>query len=119
MYLSTTQVLTGGIPGTKETRILDWRPTEHSDHIFGDAIIRSEIINGVEGEAGVVAPDLQLQTRIVCEQKKGEIEMFLKGCHANIANRQLDGLYIHDFISSQQQGWTAEQVRLFPNLYPG
>ena len=35
------QTITGGIPGTREERILDWVSREKSDSLFGDVVARS------------------------------------------------------------------------------
>ena len=40
-HIDIDQVLTGGIPGTSERRILDWTPREHEDHIFGSVCGKS------------------------------------------------------------------------------
>jgi hypothetical protein len=43
-HIDIDQFLTGGIPGTREERVLDWQPRDHNDHIFGDVIGKSRRI---------------------------------------------------------------------------
>jgi len=43
-HIDIDQTLTGGIPGTKETRILTWTERSTEDHIFGPVIGKSRRI---------------------------------------------------------------------------
>ncbi|KDR78778.1 hypothetical protein GALMADRAFT_244322 [Galerina marginata CBS 339.88] len=40
-HIDIDQVLTGGIPGTSETRTLWWKERENEDHVFGHVIGKS------------------------------------------------------------------------------
>ena len=40
-HIDIDQRLTGGIPGTFESRTLDWTPREHEDHLFGPVVGKS------------------------------------------------------------------------------
>lgn len=44
------QVITGGIPGTSEYRILDWTERENYDHVFGSVIGKSRRLNSEQLE---------------------------------------------------------------------
>jgi hypothetical protein len=43
--ITIEQFLTGGIPGTKEERVLDWQPKAREDHVFGAVVGRSRRIS--------------------------------------------------------------------------
>jgi hypothetical protein len=40
-HIDIDQTLTGGIPGTREERILTWTERENEDHVFGPVIGKS------------------------------------------------------------------------------
>ncbi|KAL0951390.1 hypothetical protein HGRIS_008086 [Hohenbuehelia grisea] len=41
-HIDIDQTLTGGIPGTKEERVLNWEDRIHHDHIFGHVVGKSK-----------------------------------------------------------------------------
>jgi hypothetical protein len=43
-HIEIDQRLTGGIPGTFESRTLDWTPRDHDDHLFGPVVGKSRRI---------------------------------------------------------------------------
>ncbi|KAF8807726.1 hypothetical protein BYT27DRAFT_7097627 [Phlegmacium glaucopus] len=40
-HIDIDQTVTGGIPGTRETRVLNWRERENNDHVFGHVMGKS------------------------------------------------------------------------------
>lgn len=47
-HIDIDQTLTGGIPGTRETRTLTWTERENEDHIFGHVIGKSRRVKAEE-----------------------------------------------------------------------
>ncbi|KAL4916757.1 hypothetical protein BDW62DRAFT_218577 [Aspergillus aurantiobrunneus] len=116
-HLTMRQTLTGGIPGSTEERIMDWTERERSNHIYGDVLTRSQLINGARDDSGAVRPDLVLQSKTTVDAIAEEIKTFLRGGVPYLASGQdEDGdkeypdLYIHDFGWNEKSGWTAEQI---------
>lgn len=44
-HIDINQTITGGIPGTRETRTLTWKERENYDHVFGYVIGRSRRVS--------------------------------------------------------------------------
>lgn len=56
------QTITGGIPGTREERILDWVSREKSDSLFGDVVARSRRVKLDEIEEEYLKKDWTADT---------------------------------------------------------
>lgn len=128
--IDVDQTVTGGIKGTTERRVLDWKGRAHSDHVFGNVVGQSRFVRGSASEGGKVRPALEVQTEIKDEKiarfLRGEIlgdgtevEGFLvedpKDLDAvSVGNAAAEGqgLWLQNFVRNQDSGWTAEQVCL-------
>lgn len=123
--IDISQTLTGGLAGTTEKRITDWKVHAHQDHIFGNLEGQSRLIRGSKSGANEkVVPDLEVQTKIDDEK----IAKFLKGetladgsetegflVDEIKAGGEVDfgageGLWLQSFVRNLDSGWTAEQV---------
>lgn len=122
------QTVTGGIKGTTERRVLDWKNRPHSDHVFGNVVGQSRFVRGSASDGGKVRPALEVQTEV----KDEKIARFLRGeilgdgtevdgflvedpndldaVTAGSAAAEGQGLWLQNFVRSQDSGWTAEQV---------
>jgi hypothetical protein len=81
----------------------------HTDRIFGNAVVRSRFVDGVDDGNGNIRPDLDLQT-------VGSDGSFLKetlSAGGEKVDEDLSSLFIQDYIVSSDGGWTAEQVSSF------
>ncbi len=85
------QTIAGGIPGTTETRCLDWVYRNHSDRIFGDVKGRSQWIAAANIEDASLA--------------KGWIEDEAEAAGPN------GETHVYSIAESQAEGsWVAQQV---------
>ncbi|KAL2811832.1 hypothetical protein BDW59DRAFT_155437 [Aspergillus cavernicola] len=113
VHLTMGQTITGGIAGSTEERIMDWVERERSNHIYGDVLSRSQLIQGVKEDDGAVRPELTLQSKTQPAAIEQEITNFLRGGTpylSQVENDDYTDLYIHDFGRNEKSGWTAEQV---------
>jgi hypothetical protein len=81
----------------------------HTDRIFGNVVVRSRFVDGVDDGNGNIRPDLNLQT-------VGSDGSFLKetlSAAGEKMDEDLSSLFIQDYIVSSDGGWTAEQVSSF------
>lgn len=122
------QTVTGGIKGTTERRVLDWKGRQHSDHVFGNVVGQSRFVRGSAADGGKVRPAIEVQTEIKDEkiarflrgeilQDGTEVEGFLvedpedpDAAAAGGAAAEGQGLWLQNFVRNQDSGWTAEQV---------
>ncbi|EGE86607.1 hypothetical protein BDDG_09553 [Blastomyces dermatitidis ATCC 18188] len=116
--LAIDQVLTGGVKGTSEHRVLDWSERDHTDHIFGDLTGQSRFFRaGAAGSEGKRLPDVDVQTKTGDADKDVTVAKFLRG--EMLANGDLtDGFvvdaeneeFVQSWVRSKENGWTGEQV---------
>lgn len=82
------QVLTGGIPGTKENRTLDWTERESGDHVFGAYLSKSR--------------------RVKVEEV--EIPFFKEGWLQDTLEHGAINSYVKSDTAKSGTSWIAEQV---------
>ena len=130
--IDIAQSLTGGIPGTSETRITDWEKRLHEDHVFGKLDGQSRYLRGSSVD-GKVRPAVVVNTKVddaVLAEKVGrflrgeilndgaETEGFLVETEAAEEFGEGEGLWLQSFVVNNEKGWTAEQVIFSPFLSP-
>ncbi|PLB40054.1 uncharacterized protein BDW47DRAFT_102167 [Aspergillus candidus] len=128
--IDIAQSLTGGIPGTSETRITDWEKRLHEDHVFGKLDGQSRYLRGSSVD-GKVRPAVVVNTKVddaVLAEKvsrflRGEIladgaetEGFLVETEAAEEFGEGEGLWLQSFVVNEEKKWTAEQVWGFENI---
>ncbi|KAL4973691.1 hypothetical protein BDW66DRAFT_99781 [Aspergillus desertorum] len=118
-HIDVDNIVTGGIQGTSEARITDWKRREHSDTIFGRVEGQSRLIRGsVKG--GKVRPNVEICTNIQDEKigrfLRGEIgadgsetEGFLVDPVGEVFGEG-EGLWLQSWVESADSTWTAEQI---------
>lgn len=127
-HIDIDQVTTGGLRGTSEKRVSDWKNREHSDHIFGNVIGQSRFVRGSADAAGKVRPNLEVLTQIGGNGVDDEtVRKFLRGeiltdgeeCEGFLVEADPadevgagEGLFFQSWVVNQDPGygWTAEQV---------
>ncbi|PLN79502.1 hypothetical protein BDW42DRAFT_172644 [Aspergillus taichungensis] len=115
---------TGGITGTTEKRILDWKPHVHHDHVYKTLTVRSRLISGETDSDGRVRPAVQLHGAYrdgerVCEFLRGKVSADGKeddgflveepGC-VLFENVAALGCWVHTVSCSEALGWVMEQT---------
>ncbi|KAI5285683.1 hypothetical protein KEM54_000381 [Ascosphaera aggregata] len=112
MIVRSDQTITGGIKGTSEVRYLNWQERSHEDAIFGKVVGRSKFL-----DANGNTPVLDIQTSVADAKEKEAIEKFLKGevladgkTASSFATDEQKDAFLHSWVKSQENGWTAEQV---------
>jgi hypothetical protein len=123
-HIDVDNIVTGGVQGSSEQRITDWKKREHSDNIFGKVEGQSRFLRGTAKD-GKVRPDLQVLTNI----DDDKIEKFLRGeiladgseCEGFLVDKLEEegwgageGLWLQSWVESLDSSWTAEQVYFFP-----
>ncbi|EEH45413.1 uncharacterized protein PADG_01563 [Paracoccidioides brasiliensis Pb18] len=119
--LDVAQLLTGGLKGTSEHRVLNWSEKPHQDHIFGSVIGQSRFVKAGDADAdGKRRPAVEVQTEISGDDDgtQGEaVAKFLRG--EILANGDAtDGFvvdaandyFMQSWVRSQESGWTGEQI---------
>ncbi|CEN59773.1 hypothetical protein ASPCAL02217 [Aspergillus calidoustus] len=120
-HIDVDNIVTGGVQGSSEQRITDWKKREHSDNIFGKVEGQSRFLRGSVKD-GKVRPDLQVLTNI----DDDKIEKFLRGeiladgseCEGFLVDKLEEedgwgageGLWLQSWVESLDSSWTAEQV---------
>lgn len=103
--------VTGGLKGVPERRPLNWTEFEQNDTLFGLVRIRSRYIDGTMTSDGRVRPLVELQIKGAGPDSESflreAISMGQKGEATGVA---IEKAFIHDFVSSVDSGWIAEQV---------
>ncbi|KAL4913372.1 hypothetical protein BDW62DRAFT_192677 [Aspergillus aurantiobrunneus] len=119
-HIDVDNVVTGGVQGTSELRITDWKKREHSDTIFGRVEGQSRLIRGSAKDGGKVKPNLEISTNVDDEK----IGKFLRGEIAADGTEvegfvvdpvgdefgEGEGLWLQSYVESLDSSWTAEQV---------
>jgi hypothetical protein len=123
------QTATGNIKST-ENRFVDWRVRPHTDRIFGSINGQSRFVRASKGEDGKVRPDVDVQS----SPKEEKIAKFLKGetdlegkpdegfIVDEIADKdgivygEGEGLWLQNWVKSEDGAWTAEQVRIILSI---
>ncbi|KAL6236225.1 hypothetical protein BDW75DRAFT_116898 [Aspergillus navahoensis] len=118
-HIDVDNVVTGGVQGTSEARVTDWKTREHSDAIFGRVEGQSRLIRGSVKD-GKVRPNVEICTKIQDEKigrfLRGEIgadgsetEGFLVD-PAGEGFGEGEGLWLQSWVESVDSTWTAEQI---------
>ncbi|PTU17182.1 hypothetical protein P175DRAFT_0535988 [Aspergillus ochraceoroseus IBT 24754] len=108
-YLTFDQTLKG-IHTLSEKRVLDWTEQDHSDDVFGDVIIRSQLIGGEKGEDGKIYANATLETNLTRDPRaEADAKQHLR-CGTLASAKEQDVVYLHDFIRSKSGAWTMEQI---------
>lgn len=124
-HIDVDNIVTGGVQGTSEARVTDWKKREHSDTIFGRVEGQSRLIRG-SAKDGKVMPDVDVCTRIQDEKigrfLRGEIgadgsetEGFLVD-PAGEGFGEGEGLWLQSWVESVDSTWTAEQIWGFETI---
>jgi hypothetical protein len=105
-HLDGHSVITGGIQGTKEARLLDWVERDHKDHIFGKLVGRSRHFVGINA--------LEVQTKVGNPEDDARVAKFLAG-ETLVDGSKSEGytdeeVYLQSFVTNADDGWTAEQI---------
>lgn len=114
-WMKLEPALAGGLEGTPEKRLLTWTEYEHDDTLFGRVVIRSHYISGQRIADSRVRPLVEPFTKIVAKPDAESILTEAVVMATEIAGAEeetMDKAFIHDFIRSVYNGWTAEQVRI-------
>ncbi|KAL4781447.1 hypothetical protein BJX76DRAFT_16479 [Aspergillus varians] len=121
-HIDVENVVTGGVQGTSEFRITDWKKRERNDTIFGRVEGQSQLFRGAAAKdgSGKVRPNVEVQTTIDDEK----IGKFLRGeitaDGAEVEGFLVDpvgdgfgegqGLWLQSYVKSLDSSWTAEQI---------
>jgi len=96
------QLITGGIKGSTETRILDWHYREHVDRLFGTVKGRSRYIALAKAiEEGKTAGVSEEDAKFVAEGWLKETE---------------EGDVVESFVENEANKWTAWQIWGFADI---
>ncbi|CAL5874555.1 uncharacterized protein PFLUO_LOCUS8851 [Penicillium psychrofluorescens] len=124
-HIDIDQVITGGITGSSEHRVLDWEDREHVDNIFGTLSGRSRMLRGTEVE-GTVRPAIEFQTNVGDPEADARVQKFLRG-ETLLDGSKAEGFLVDDndegaefgegkglwaqsFVVNEEYKWTAEQI---------
>ncbi|KAL4936246.1 hypothetical protein BDV06DRAFT_233584 [Aspergillus oleicola] len=115
--------LTGGIAGNKETKILNWEPTDQNDYLMGLCEARSELVHGVPDEQGDIYPEFEMVSVVPDERARRYLrgEILDNGARATwaLANWKNEGkeggeegrgTWVHTVLRNKDVGWTVEQI---------
>ncbi|KAL2820229.1 hypothetical protein BDW59DRAFT_117814 [Aspergillus cavernicola] len=118
-HIDVDNIVTGGVQGTSEQRITDWKKREHSDNIFGRVEGQSRFLRGVVKD-GSVKPNVQICTNLQDEKigkfLRGEILADGGACEGFTIDPvgegfgEGEGLWLQSYVESLDSSWTAEQV---------
>ncbi|KAJ5129501.1 uncharacterized protein N7515_005540 [Penicillium bovifimosum] len=119
-HINFTQTTTGGLAGTAENRVLDWKTASHEDYIFGHVQAQAEYVYGTTDADGKIRPDVEVKIDNANEEirgwLRGEKEVDGSFSEGFLVERQSedvergDGLWVHTFECNEGVGWMAEQV---------
>ncbi|EDN10255.1 predicted protein [Histoplasma mississippiense (nom. inval.)] len=130
--LTIDQVLTGGVRGTSELRVLDWSERPHQDHIFGSLTGQSRFCkadasasaSASAGDSdGKRQPTVDVQTKAGSAAEDVAVAEFLRG--ETLADGEpadgfaIDGAnedLLQSWVRSLDNGWTAEQIWGFERI---
>ncbi|KAL4751751.1 hypothetical protein BDW72DRAFT_87237 [Aspergillus terricola var. indicus] len=124
-HIDVDNIVTGGVQGTSEARVTDWKKREHSDTIFGRVEGQSRLIRG-SAKDGKVRPNVDVCTKIQDEK----IERFLRGEIGTDGSEtegflvdpvgegfgEGEGLWLQSWVESVDSTWTAEQIWGFETI---
>ncbi|OAX77965.1 methylmalonate-semialdehyde dehydrogenase (acylating) [Emergomyces africanus] len=107
VQMDIDQLLTGGVKGTAEHRLLDWSERPHKDHIFGSVIGQSRFLKAGDASAdgGRRRPNVEVQTKTGDEAEDAAVAKFLRGRFWRMS-----------WVRSQESGWTGEQIWGFEKI---
>ncbi|KAL3473102.1 hypothetical protein BJX99DRAFT_261648 [Aspergillus californicus] len=109
--ITLEQIVSGGFGGGPEKRLLTWSKMKHDDRLFGRVAIQSHYTPGLRNSGGGVQPVFAAATTGI----DANIESFLKepvfiDGYTEVAEKNMEEVFLHDFIRSEDAGWTAEQI---------
>ncbi|KAJ5138420.1 uncharacterized protein N7515_003268 [Penicillium bovifimosum] len=114
--IDAQQVITGGIKASPEERRLDWELREREDAVFGRLSSRSRFIGG-KAEGDAIRPVLDVQTSTGNPEEDAKVQKFLVGeiladgsKSDGFVGEEGEEAFLHSFVQSLENGWTAEQV---------
>ncbi|KAL4738731.1 hypothetical protein BDV11DRAFT_129319 [Aspergillus similis] len=124
-HIDVDNIVTGGVQGTSEARVTDWKKREHSDTIFGRVEGQSRLIRG-SAKAGKVRPNVDVCTKIQDEKigrfLRGEIGADgseTEGFLIDPVGEEFgegEGLWLQSWVESVDSTWTAEQIWGFETI---
>ncbi|KAL2817610.1 hypothetical protein BJX63DRAFT_429655 [Aspergillus granulosus] len=114
---------TGGLPGTKEIRVLDWSEQEQTDFAFGTTRYATGFVTGKRDDKGDMYPDIVMKRKVSSEK----VQRFLRGevLEDGTASKWFLGnglgsgeeaVWVHTFKKSVPEKWTVEQVWGFEEI---
>jgi hypothetical protein len=127
--IEISQSTSSGLPGTNETRYLDWEERTQEDHIFGKCAVRARWIFDSNNINWRLVPVVDAQTTLAEDDNiarflAGEINDDLRPLEGFLVERPQEvtpgqgGLWLQLFIRYLEGRWTAEQV-CFVRSQPG
>ncbi|KAL3443571.1 hypothetical protein BJX65DRAFT_311729 [Aspergillus insuetus] len=108
--LDIEQTLSAVLPGSTETRILNWTERKQKDPLFGILRGRSRLVGGTRDDDGIVRPAIEIESTLTDEKAKSVIRDFLRDFTTAASHDNLSDLYMHDYVRSEKAGWTVEQT---------
>ncbi|KAJ5732511.1 hypothetical protein N7493_003992 [Penicillium malachiteum] len=129
-HIDVDQVITGGIKGTSERRVLDFTEREHTDDIFGTVRGLSKMVRGAKNENGKLAPAVELQSKVGVPELDEKLQKFLRGeilvdgseSEGFLLDDEGDefgegeGLFVYSWVVNEKSQWTAEQTWGFETI---
>ncbi|KAJ6014475.1 hypothetical protein N7540_009066 [Penicillium herquei] len=129
-HIDADQVITGGIKGTSERRVLDWTEREHTDDIFGTVRGLSKMVRGAKNEDGKLIPAVELQSKVGEPELDAKVQKFLLGDILLDGSEnggfllddegdefgEGEGLFVHSWVVNEKSQWTAEQIWGFETI---
>ncbi|KKK23622.1 hypothetical protein ARAM_005619 [Aspergillus rambellii] len=121
-HIDVENIVTGGIQGSTERRITDWKKRQHTDNIFGRVEGQTRLLRGVKGADGRVRPVVSLCTKLdeakIARFLRGEVladgseeaEGFLVDDGVGGEYGEGEGLWLQSYVESLDSSWTAEQI---------
>ncbi|KAL3459344.1 hypothetical protein BJX64DRAFT_205569 [Aspergillus heterothallicus] len=112
---------TGGLPGAKELRVLDWSEQDQSDFAFGTTKHRTGLVKGNPDAAGNWYPDIEMKNDPGSDEARRFLrgEILEDGSPSTWLVRSTDPeeeAWVHTLIRSVPEKWTVEQVWGFEEI---
>ncbi|KAL2846161.1 hypothetical protein BJY01DRAFT_175687 [Aspergillus pseudoustus] len=109
--ITLEQVLSSGLRGGPEKRLLDWSKSKYNDTLFGMVIIQSQYVSGLKDSNMKTQPVFIAATPGIDAGNETFLSepAFIAGDTKGL-EENIEEAFLHDFIRSEDSGWTAEQI---------